>query len=125
MAENPELHARLIARQPDEELNRKACKAWMRRGKLWTQEEMDAADRKAMRWHDILHKRHEQGQPYMTAETDIAKATDTATRIVTMASDALHPLDQVIGRWPAEFRAIIWDAVADMASRRAREARRS
>ena len=41
------LHERLIARQTDEELERKADKACMRRGKLWTQEELDAADREA------------------------------------------------------------------------------
>lgn len=43
MSENPELHKRLIARQSDEELTRKADKAEMRRGKMWTQEELDAA----------------------------------------------------------------------------------
>lgn len=49
MSENPELHKRLIAKQSDEELERKAEKAWMRKGKLYTQEELDAADRSASR----------------------------------------------------------------------------
>lgn len=49
MAENPGLHKRLIARQSDEELRRKADKAEMRNGKLYTQEELDAADREALR----------------------------------------------------------------------------
>ena len=55
MAENPELHKRLIARQSDEELKRKADKAWMRKGKLYTQEELDDADREAERLHAALH----------------------------------------------------------------------
>jgi hypothetical protein len=50
-----DLHKRLIARQSDEELERKAEKAWMRRGKLWTQEELDAADREAQRIYDAIH----------------------------------------------------------------------
>ncbi|WP_316176202.1 hypothetical protein [Bradyrhizobium sp. SZCCHNRI1073] len=54
MALDPELHKRLIARQSDAELERKADKAWMRRGKLWTQEELDAADREATNLHDAI-----------------------------------------------------------------------
>jgi hypothetical protein len=50
-----DLHKRLIARQSDAELERKADKAWMRRGKLWTQEELDAADREADRLNACLH----------------------------------------------------------------------
>jgi hypothetical protein len=49
MSLNPDLHRRLIARQPDAELERKADKAWERRGKRWTLEEIDAAEREAGR----------------------------------------------------------------------------
>jgi hypothetical protein len=48
------LHERLIARQSDAELERKAAKAWMRKGKLWTQEEIDAADREAQQLIDFF-----------------------------------------------------------------------
>jgi hypothetical protein len=47
MSENPALHKRLVARQPDEELERKAKKAY--RPAIWTQEDMDAAERRAQR----------------------------------------------------------------------------
>lgn len=40
------LHERLIARQSDEELERKARKA-VCKSNIWTQEELDAADREA------------------------------------------------------------------------------
>ncbi len=51
------------------------------------------------------------------------KAIKTADRIVSLAEDGLRGIDRTIDAWPAEFRAIIWDAVADIASRRARVAR--
>lgn len=44
---NRELHERLIARQSTAELKRKADKARERRGKLWTQEEIDYINRRA------------------------------------------------------------------------------
>jgi hypothetical protein len=47
--EEMKLHQRLIENQSDEELKRKADKAEMRRGKLYTQEELDDADRQAQR----------------------------------------------------------------------------
>lgn len=56
MSLNPDLHKRLIARQSDEELERKASKAVERRGKLWSQEELDAADREAQRLYDYFHQ---------------------------------------------------------------------
>lgn len=58
MSLNPDLHRRLIARQSDEELERKADKAWERRGKLWTQEELDAADRVAARWSKFFNQQN-------------------------------------------------------------------
>lgn len=51
------------------------------------------------------------------------KAIGIADKVVTMAEDALRGLDISIAHWPAEFRAIIWDAVADIASRRAEAAK--
>jgi hypothetical protein len=51
------------------------------------------------------------------------KAISTADKIVSLAEDGLRGIDRTIGAWPAEFRAIIWEAVADIASRRARVAR--
>jgi hypothetical protein len=56
MLVKPGLHKRLIARQSDAELERKAEKAWMRNGKLYTQEELDAADREAERLYAALHR---------------------------------------------------------------------
>lgn len=48
------LHDRLIARQSDDELKRKAKKACMRNGKLWTQEEVDSAKRTAARLREFF-----------------------------------------------------------------------
>ena len=42
-----DLHKRLIDRQATDELKRKAEKAVMRKGRLWTREELDYADREA------------------------------------------------------------------------------
>lgn len=42
------IHARLIAKQSDEELERKADKA-VCKSRLWTQEELDAGHRRAQR----------------------------------------------------------------------------
>ena len=50
-----ELHQRLVARQSDEELKRKADKAVCYKSKLWTQEELDEADRKAERLYVSLN----------------------------------------------------------------------
>ena len=49
----PNLHQRLIALQSDEELQRKAKKA-RERANLWSQEELDAADREAKRLYESL-----------------------------------------------------------------------
>lgn len=50
-------------------------------------------------------------------------AVEVADRVVSLAEDGLRSIDRTILSWPAEFRAIIWDAVADIASRRAAAAR--
>ena len=49
------LHERLIERQTDEELKRKAEKARELRGKLWTQEEIDWGLRRADRLYRSLN----------------------------------------------------------------------
>lgn len=56
MAENPALHKRLIDRQSDAELERKANKA---RATLWTQEEIDWIERQADRWHAFMNGKWE------------------------------------------------------------------
>lgn len=52
------------------------------------------------------------------------KAIDIADRVVSLVEDGLHSLDVIVRGWPPEFRAIVWDAVANVASRRAETARR-
>jgi hypothetical protein len=51
------------------------------------------------------------------------KAISVADKVVSLAEDGLRGIDRTITAWPAEFRAIIWDAVADIASRRAADSR--
>ena len=53
------------------------------------------------------------------------KSIALADKITTMAEDAMRGLDLSIRAWPGEFRAIIWEAVADIATRRAAAARKS
>lgn len=54
-----------------------------------------------------------------------AKAKALAEKIEKKASDALDSLERemAIMKWPAEFRAIMWSAVAEIATRRAEAAR--
>lgn len=54
--------------------------------------------------------------------TMVSKALDVADRVTALAEGALSGLDLTIGKWPAEFQAIIWNAVAEIASRRAEKA---
>jgi F420-0:gamma-glutamyl ligase len=56
---------------------------------------------------------------------DPTKVISIADKVVTMAEGALAGLDRVIVDWPAEFRAIMWEAVADIATRRAEAAHAS
>jgi len=55
----------------------------------------------------------------------IEKSIALATKISAKAEDALARLDHemTIMKWPAEFRAIMWETVADIASRRASKAK--
>jgi len=53
------------------------------------------------------------------------KAIALSEKIVTKAEDALSGLDRemAIMKWPGDFRAIMWETVADIATRRALEAK--
>jgi hypothetical protein len=51
------------------------------------------------------------------------KAVSIADQVVSLAEDGLRSIDRTISAWPAEFRVIIWEAVADIAARRAEAAR--
>lgn len=52
----------------------------------------------------------------MTTHTD--KAAALAEKIAAHAEDALRPLEWQMTKWPAEYRAIMWGAVADIARKR-------
>lgn len=56
-----------------------------------------------------------------------AKSIALAGQIATKAEEAVADLDRemALRKWPAEFQAIMWDAVALVAQSRAREARRA
>lgn len=56
---------------------------------------------------------------------DQMKAEALAEKITRKASDTISALERemIVMKWPAEFRAIMWDAVAHTASIRADEAR--
>lgn len=55
----------------------------------------------------------------------LEKAQAVADKVTKKAMDALDGLERemIIMKWPAEFRAIMWGAVATIASTRADEAR--
>lgn len=55
--------------------------------------------------------------------SQVEKAISVADGVVSLVEDGLRVLDRTILLWPAEFRVIIWEAVADTASRRADAAR--
>lgn len=44
-----------------------------------------------------------------------------AEKITAKAEAALAPLEREISNWPAEFRAIIWFAVIEVAKQRAKQ----
>jgi hypothetical protein len=52
------------------------------------------------------------------------QAVELATKIAAMAEIAIADFGRTIKNWPPEYQAIIWEAVADVAFRRAEEARR-
>jgi hypothetical protein len=51
------------------------------------------------------------------------RAASIADKVVALVEDGLQGIDRTIINWPAEFRVIVWDAVADIAHRRAAAAR--
>ena len=55
----------------------------------------------------------------------LEKSIALADQITKKAEEAVADLDleMAMRKWPAEFRAIMWEAVADIASRRAKNAR--
>jgi hypothetical protein len=57
----------------------------------------------------------------MTSQAE--KAISVADRVVSLSEDALRGLEFTIRSWPDEFKAIMWEAVADIASRRASKLR--
>ncbi len=59
----------------------------------------------------------------MTDSAHIQRSIAVADRVVSLVQDGLGPIDRTIASWPAEFRVIIWEAVADTASRRAEAAK--
>jgi hypothetical protein len=54
---------------------------------------------------------------------NMQRTVNLADQVVSLAEDGLRSIDRAISSWPAEFRVIIWDAVADIATRRANDAR--
>jgi hypothetical protein len=50
-------------------------------------------------------------------------AIAVADKVAALSETGLRGIELTIKTWPAEFRAIVWDAVADIASRRAALAR--
>jgi hypothetical protein len=74
MAEDRTLHERLIARQSDDELKRKSDKSEMRKGKLYTQEELDHADREAQRLYEAIHWSWPNIAMPLNKPSDIVKA---------------------------------------------------
>lgn len=59
--------------------------------------------------------------------THAEKSIALADQITTKAREAVADLDRemALRNWPADFRAIMWDAVAIVATTRAAEARRT
>lgn len=51
------------------------------------------------------------------------RSISLADKVVSFAMDGTRGIDRAIAAWPAEFRALIWDAVAAIATARAKEAR--
>jgi hypothetical protein len=53
------------------------------------------------------------------------RAISLADKVLSFVEDGLRGIDRATAAWPAEFRAIVWETVADIASRRGRDARAS
>jgi len=48
-----------------------------------------------------------------------------ADRVLSFVEDGLNGIDRATAAWPDEFRAIVWETVADIATRRGQAARAS
>jgi hypothetical protein len=53
------------------------------------------------------------------------RAIALADKVLSFVEDGLNGIDRATAAWPAEYRAIVWETVADIAARRGREARAS
>lgn len=55
----------------------------------------------------------------------IAKSIGLAEKLTAKAEDALSGLEyeMIVRKWPADLRAILWDAVAMIATQRANDAK--
>ena len=51
------------------------------------------------------------------------KALALADKILVKAADALSDIEREMATWPADFSAIMWETIADVASRRAQACR--
>jgi len=51
------------------------------------------------------------------------RTIELADRIVSVADDALRGVQQFVTGWPPEFSAIMWEAVSELAAKRAKTAR--
>lgn len=60
-------------------------------------------------------------------ENHAVKALGLADQIMIKAREAVADLERemALRKWPAEFQAIMWDAVSSVAQTRAHEARKS
>lgn len=55
--------------------------------------------------------------------THLENSIDLAGKVISLVEDHLRSLTNTIDHWPGEYRAIVWDAVAEVAVRRAERAR--
>jgi hypothetical protein len=55
--------------------------------------------------------------------TNVQRSIALADKITAKAEDTLWALDQEITKWPADFAAIMWDAVSIVATTRAQACR--
>lgn len=53
------------------------------------------------------------------------KTMATADKILSLVEDSLAGLEFTTRKWPADFRVIIWESVASVATKRAEAAKRS
>lgn len=61
----------------------------------------------------------------MSDAEHMARSIDLAGKIVSIAEQGLRAFECSIDHYPPEFKAIMWDAVAEIASRRAEAARQA